>query len=107
MHQHHADRAADDQRTADDSRFSALDRNIEVVEDLHGRLGCAGRKACLCICKNTCQRQVRTAVDILGGIEHLPGLLVVQMSRKGTEEKDAVDGVVFVDALQSLVKDLL
>ena len=107
MHQHHAHGASDDQRTSDDSCLSALDGDIEMVQDLHGRLGGAGRKTCLCISKNTGQRQICTAVDILGGIEHLPGLFIVQMFGKGTEEKDTVDGVVFVDTFECFVKDLL
>ena len=52
MHQHHTHRASDDQGASDDSCFFTLDGNIKMVQDLHGCLGCAGRKAGLCICKD-------------------------------------------------------
>ena len=107
MHQHHAHGASDDQRAPDDGSLFAFDRYIKVMEDFHGGLCRAGREAGLGVCEDTGQGKIRAAVYILGGIEHLTGFFIVQLSGKGTEKKDAVDAVVLVEIPERPVKDLL
>ena len=107
MHEHHGDRAADDEGPADDRDILPADGDPVMMQDLHDRLGGAGREARLCIGEHTCQGQVRAAVDVLGRVEHLPGLFIVQLLWQRPEQQDPVDGVILVDPRQLPVKLLL
>ena len=98
VHEHHGDRPTYHEGTADDGGLFTADRNVEMVQDLHGCLCGTGRKSGLCVGENTCKREIRTAVNILGGIEHLPCFLAVKVSGKRPEEKDAVNRIILIDA---------
>ena len=55
VHQHHGDRAADDQRAADHSGFPAFDRNAVVMQDFHSGLRGARRESGLRVREDACQ----------------------------------------------------
>ena len=77
------------------------------MQDLHGRLRGAGREAGLRVGENTGQGEIGAAVDVLGRVQHLSRLLVVELLGKRPEQKDAVDAVVLVDFLKRFVKGFL
>ena len=107
MHQQHADRSPDHQRTPDHRRLLALWVDAVVAQKLHRRLRRAGRKADLCVGEHTGQRRVCAAVHILFGIEHPARALGVQLLRQRTEEQNPVDVRILVDGGKRFVEFVL
>lgn len=96
LDQHHGCRFPDYQGTAYHNGLFACAVDAVVIQNLHASLGRTGRVAQILSGKYACHGTVCHAVYILRRIQSLLNLILVQVLRQRTEQKNAVNRVILV-----------